>query len=231
MHTGAAGNLYSAQLDAISAFGFRHVLGSSTQKFLATQLHTTGHWQVVALSGTGFHIGGSDCWLWKSGLLNLGAHQSVNGGGQFLMDLDGLHKTFVGGLYITANRNFRCLKLRGIGDIDFDGCVFEGYKDNDAIPGNAIRIESGYITMRAPRFAYAMRAPTAAEHGVIEMTAGRVVIDGGKYEAGSTAYSVPMVYQAGGYLTVRSAMGVGGFTPVVRRVAGTVSVDSSVVLK
>jgi hypothetical protein len=30
---------------------------------------------------------------------------------------------------------------------------------------------------------------------------------------------------------VRSAMGMGGFSPVVRRVGGTVQVDSSVILK
>ena len=144
MHTGARGNLFAAQFDALSAFGFKHVLGSSTQKFLTTQLHLTGHWQVVALSGTGFRLGGSDCWLWKSGLLNLGPHQSSDGDGAYLMDLDSLSKSFVGGLYITADQNYRALLIRGDGDVDIDGGVYEGYKDTEATRGCAIRIEGGY---------------------------------------------------------------------------------------
>lgn len=230
MHTGTTGNLYSAQLDALTVYGFKHVLGSSTQKFLVTQLHITGHWQVLALYGTGFHLGGSDCWLWKAGLLNLGANQSYNGGGAYLMDLDGLSKSFLGGQYITADQNFRALRIRGSGDIDIDGGVYEGFKDTDPTLGTAIRIEGGYTTIRAPRFAYAMRAPLASEHGVIEVTGGRVLIDGAKYEPGATSRTVPFVYVAGGLVMVRSAMGMGGFSPVVRRVGGTVQVDSSVIL-
>ena len=74
-----------------------------------------------------------------------------------------------------------------------------------------------------------MRAPLETEHGVIEVTGGRVVIDGAKYDPGTTPGTVPLVYVSGGNVEVRSVMGIGGFTPVVRRVGGEVRVDSSAI--
>lgn len=226
LYTGTTGNVYSSEFNSLNFYGFKHIAGSPNAKFLNTYTHFTGVWTAVSLSGTGFTLGGSDSFFWTSGSINLGAHQGSNGNGQYLLDLSVQSKAFVGYPYITADQNFRPMRIRG-GDVAVQGGVYEGYKDNDPTLGNLIRIEGGLVTVRDVRLAYGMRNPLASEHGLIEVTGGTVLIDGAKYDRGSTAATVPLVYQSGGFVQVRSAMGF-NFKPTVQSVGGTLEHDSSV---
>ncbi len=143
-----------------------------------------------------------------------------------LVWFDHQSKSFVGGIYDTSDQNARALLVTG-GDLDLDGGVYEGFKDNDPIVGTAIRVNGGFHTFRAQRIAYAGRNPDPDEHGVIDIIDGTVSLEGIKYDRGSTSADYPLINVRAGNVAVRRVMGF-GFQPVVRREGGVVSVDGSV---
>lgn len=224
----AGGNVYSAEFNSLTIYGGKHAFGNPDRKFLNTFCHFTGINTAVAMQGQFGHFGGSDSWFYVGGRINLGAHQGTDFAGKPLLVFNGQSKSYAGGIYDTSDQNARPLVVKG-GDMDFDGGVYEGYKDNDPCMGTAIRVEGGYHSFRAQRFAYVMRNPGADEKGVIDVLSGQVSIDNVKYDRGSTSASVPLVTVRGGHVDVTRAKGF-GFTPVVKREGGSVSVDGSVEL-
>lgn len=193
-------NLYACQFDSLTFYGFKHVMGSTAEKFLGTQVVLSGHWQVLTQWDTQFHIGGSEWSLWEFGYVNIGGGGAVNGAGRYLFDLDGLGKSQAGFIYATCNNGWRGLKIRSAksNGVTLKGGAYEGMNAGAPCDGNVIRVEDGMVTIRDAWVAYAMANPAATEHGVIEVTgSAQVVIDGVKYGRGNLAETVPLVYVSG----------------------------------
>lgn len=191
-------NMYACEFNALTFYGFKHIMGSTAEKFLATQMRLTGHWQAITQWDTQFHLGGSDNDLWKSGYINIGGGGATAGAGKYMIDLNVVGKTNVGWVYATCNNGWRGLRVRGAGSngVQLDGGAYEGMNAATPCDGNVIRVEGGMVSIRDCWVAYAMNAPSS-ENGVIEVTGGEVLIDGVKYGRGNLAETVPLVYASG----------------------------------
>jgi len=223
-----APGLYACQFHSLTHFGFQHVFGQPTNKAAMTQVYLTGHWTTLGFTDTQYTIGGSDNYFWVGGYLNIGG--PVGGAGKQQIIFDGVSKTDVGKVYITAANGWRGIHILGSntsGTLNFFGGEFEGQNAHTPCEGNTIRVEGGSAAFWGTWFAYGMAMPLSSEHGVFEVTGGNVLIDRPTYDRGESSSNVPAIYQSGGVLEVRSAYGLQG-TPGVKSVGGTLTHDSSV---
>ena len=213
-----SGSLYACQFHSLAFDFMRSVFGRKDRKCLMTQVVFSGHWTANNLWDTQFHMGGSDNQLWMGGYINMGPSASgVQTGtyadGDYEIILDGMSKTDIGYVYMTALNGWRGLKI-GSGashGMSFFGGVYEGYNSGATrAPGTVIRIEGGQGTFFGPRVGQAMMTPDAAEGGYIHMTGGEWNFIGPQFYRGSTADTVPAIYQTGGRLMVTGATKLNG---------------------
>ena len=108
-------------------YGGLYMFGNPGEKFLTTQMVFSGHWTVLGYAGTPFTLGGGDCDLWVSGYLNSNSPSS-GGAGKPIVDFNGLGKTNVGYMYLTAEGDWGGLRVSGGADkhVSFYGGSYEG---------------------------------------------------------------------------------------------------------
>lgn len=224
--------MYACEFNNLTFYGFKHVFGRPAAKCLMTQIFFTGHWTTMAIQDTQYTMGGSDNSLWVGGYNNMQASNTVAGADRYMIDFSTMSKTSVGYIYATAENNWRAIKVTGnTQSLNFFGTIFEGRNAATPCVGTVLRIEGGNVNVFGPWLAYAMSAPDAGENGVIQVTGGDVLIDGPMYErATGVPETVPLLYQSGGRVEIRSAKGAGSWSgrPRVTTVGGTLINDSSV---
>ncbi len=213
-----SGSLYACQFHSLAFDFMRSVFGRKDRKCLMTQVVFSGHWTANNLWDTQFHMGGSDNQLWMGGYINMGPSSSglqtgTYADGDYEIIFNGMSKTDVGYIYMSALNGWRGLKV-GSGashGMSFFGGTYEGYNSSSArAPGTVIRIEGGQGTFFGPHVGQAMMSPDAAEGGYIHMTGGEWNFFGPQFYRGSTADTVPAIYQSGGRLMVTGATKLNG---------------------
>lgn len=208
-----SGSLYACQFHSLAFNFMRSVMGRKDRKCLITQVVLSGHWTANNLWDTQFNLGGSDCQLWMGGMINIGPSSSAlqtgtYADGDYEIIFDGLSKTDIGYIYMSALNGWRGIKIGSTAShgMSFFGGTYEGYNSSSSrAPGTVIRIEGGQGTFYGPHVGQAMMSPDAAEGGYIHMTGGEWNFIGPQFYRGSTADTVPAIYQTGGRLMVTGA--------------------------
>lgn len=209
----ATGTMFACGFHNLSFNSFKSVLGSATNAAAFTLCSTTGNWNVTTALGTQINLAGSDNLdLWCSGLLNLGpsGNGTLSGAGGYLMIIQ-TAKSNYGNVYITADDNWRALKLTGTDSFQVGnrlrGFVIEGRNTNDPSPGALISVAGGGWILDGFDLNYAMTSPSTytdrTDRGYIHMTSGTIYIMGGTTDrAAGVAETVPVVFISGGEATV-----------------------------
>ncbi len=208
-----SGSLYACEFHSLAFNFMRSVFGRKDRKCLLTQVVFSGHWTANNLWDTQFYLGGSDNQLWVGGMINIGpssspAQTGTYAGDDYELVFDGLSKTDVGYVYMSALNGWRGLKIGPTANhgLSFFGGTYEGYNSSSSrAPGTVIRIEGGQGTFFGPHVGQAMMSADAAEGGYIHMTGGEWNFIGPQFYRGSTADTVPAIYQEGGRLMVTGA--------------------------
>lgn len=207
------GSLYACEFHSLAFDFMRSVFGRKDRKCLLTQVVFSGHWTANNLWDTQFYLGGSDNQLWVGGMINMGPSASALQTGTYADNdyeilFDTLAKTDVGYIYMTALNGWRGIKVTGTGygSLNFFGGTYEGYNSGSTrAPGTVIRLEGGNGTFYGPHVGQAMMTPDAAEGGYVHMTGGEWNFISPHFYHGSTADTVPAIYQTGGRLMVTGA--------------------------
>lgn len=209
-------NLYSCQFDNLSFMAMRHVFGTATQSVACTGVRFSGFWvvnsfmdQTGSQNPTQFHLTGSDNELWTGGWINIEGSNPGSNSGSWMMILNNLGKTNVGGVYATARYGWRGILVSGNADgLTFYGARAEGRNAGSACHGSVMRIEGGAVTLRDAWIAYGMGDPSSfggGNNGMIQVTGGQVLLDGLRYSrATGVAETVPLVYATGGVVEART---------------------------
>jgi hypothetical protein len=208
-----SGTLYACEFHSLAFNFMRSVFGRKDRKCLCTQVIFSGHWTANNLWDTQFFIGGSDNQFWMGGMINIGPSASglqtgTYADGDYEIMFDTLGKTDIGYIYMSALNGWRGIKVTGsgVGMISFFGGTYEGYNGTTSrAPGTVIRLEGGSGAFYGPHIGQAMMTPDAAEGGYVHMTGGEWSFYGPQFYHGSTADSVPAIYQTGGRLYVTGA--------------------------
>jgi hypothetical protein len=223
------GTMYACQFHALSFNFMRGVFGRKDRKCAITQVVFSGHWTANNLWDTQFYLGGSDNQLWVGGMINIGPSSSplqtgTYADGDYEMIFDGLSKTDIGYIYMSALNGWRGIKIGSTNSwgMSFFGGTYEGYNSSTSrAPGTVIRIEGGQGTFFGSRIGQAMMSPDVAEGGYVHMTAGEWNFVGPQFYRGSTADTVPVIYQTGGRLSVMGATKLGSETWTTRPILQT----------
>lgn len=223
------GTLYACEFFNLTIYGFKYAFGTPAAKCLITQVVFSGHWTVIGSLDTAFTLGGSDCSLWMSGYVNLES-SSAGGAAKYQCIFDSQSKTNVGFMYITSVNGWRGLLCQNnSAGLNFYGGAYEGKATNNLCDGNVIRVTGGTISFICPWIAYGMGAPAGTEHGVVEQTAGDLLIIRPTYGRGNSLEATPFFYQSGGKaqfigVTPDTHDSWSG-TPVLTSVNGTITDD------
>jgi hypothetical protein len=209
---GTSGQFYCLSMRDIFSSGLYSVLGTQANKLLLTAASFTGDWEINNCYTGAFHLGGSDNVFWSDGmLLDSGtaylAAQSATG--QHHLWLDGMDKSTVGPLYITAEGGWGGIRVSGpafnsvttnMGNVSVTGARIEGRNPGAGSDGALVRIDGGGLILRDCHINYGMVAPSSNGHspvdaGIIHHAAGQLLVTGCTYDrANSIAESVPFVY-------------------------------------
>lgn len=185
----ASGTLYASVIRGITAYGMRHVIGTTAAKALFTQVTLDGFWQVVS-GGVAclFHIGGSDNHFWDNGYLNIGGNASGNP--DYLVWLDGIGKTVVGPIYITCGSGYG-LRINGgsEGGVTIRNAVIEGYHSSNPAT-QLVRVDGGSVNLQNLELGWANNA--------IVVNNGRVRVRDTNYYQDSAHQGVALVVRNNG---------------------------------
>lgn len=190
--------LYPSVFHNLSLYGGPYFFGNPGEKFLTTQMVTSGHWTVLGYNDTPFTLGGGDCDLWVAGYLN--SNSSGSGGGKPIVDLQGLGKTNIGFMYLTNEGDWVGLRVSGGSDkgISVFGGAYEGRSQTTLSTRPVIDIQGGSLDFFGPWLAQ-VASGTATANGVIHQSGGTATFHGGTYHRGAaTAATFPLLYQTGG---------------------------------
>lgn len=203
------------------------VLGSPDQKLLITVLNLDGYWNMNNVQHSGLHVGGSDNVFNFSNCL-IDCPPSLHDPDEHLLKFSSLSKTYVSGLYITAERHPGLLVSGGNGLV-ISNSRFEGRNAGAPSHGAVVNISSGGMTFRDCWFAYGMTNP-GSDKGLIHASGGNVHIDGAFTDQASGT-NAPLFYASGGQHRVINAHRDGGAKPVVVQAGSSeIDVDNSVEL-
>jgi len=226
------GTLYACEFKSMTHFGPRNVFGHESGTAKLTQCVFSGHWTVLGMTDTPFHIGGSDNDFWTDGYCNLNGSPTTAGAGKFLFHLENCSKTNIGSMYITCMNGWRGIWLSGSNTytkgLYFSGLRIEGENTGNPNPGRAALLEVGATHWRDLWLAYNMTSPDAGEQGVIEITGGDHRFDGVTWDRGtlpassatvpySASGAVPLFYVSAGTLIVSGISTVDGEVPYAVR--------------
>ena len=235
---------------------FKTVLGSLAQKALITRLIWEGHCTILQSFDTPIHVGGSDAELECK--LNLQGSGATAGGGKYLAWFDTMQKSSVANWYITCVNGWRGIRVSGsllsASGLVFDKMKIEGANTGNPNVGACVLLEGGGTTWRDIWLAWSMTSSTfpvtnaatgISERGVFHVTGGDHIIDGIRYEYGTTTAptattpfgytgangtAIPLVYCSAGTVEIRGVRTTTGVKPfAVQTGTGTVtSPDNSV---
>lgn len=215
----SGGNLYRCSFHSLAFNYMNGVFGTYARSCAMTATTFTGDWSCLNFFDTPFHIGGSDCCLWKDSLLNLGpsgattgAQSGARGVDSYQVIFESLSKTDVGYIFCSPLTNWRGVKVTGAAsELSFFGGTYEGYKpgvqggvDKRAI-GTVMRLEGGVGSFHGTRFGQCMRSPDATEGGYVHITGGEWSFFNPQFYRGDTASTVPCIYQTGGRVAAYGA--------------------------
>ena len=118
-----------------------------------------------------------------------------------------LNKTDIGYLFVNVLNGWRGIKVTGSSsDLGFYGGTYEGQNGTtERAPGTVLRLEGGSGSFHGTHMGQAMSAPDAAEGGYVHITGGEWNFYSPHFYRGSTADTVPCIYQSGGRLLVMGA--------------------------
>lgn len=206
---GGGGNWYQLRMRDIYSSGLKSLVGSLSQKALLTACQFDGDWELNNAYDLHFHAGGSDNTFWPAGGL-VDSNTAYAGSGQPHLWFDGMDKSFVGPLYITAQGDWSAIRVTGNawgassnnegGPLLFSGLRIEGRNENASSFGSLVRVEGGIAFMHGCAVNFAMSDPSNAALGrkdlaVIQHTGGQLVVDTCTYDrAKGVAETVPFVY-------------------------------------
>lgn len=240
------GQFYCLHLRDIATNGLKSVLGSQTTKLLITAALFDGFWNIANSYNGAVHLGGSDNALWlNGGLVDSGTAFNSAGGasGQAHLWLDGLDKTLIGPLYITAEGAWRGIRHDGsavdsgntnAGLVTYMGLRLEGRNPSQPCEGALFKQTGGIAELKSCWIGYGANTPTSTDKGVIHHNSGQLDVNGCTYDAISTAQrtstAAPFLYTAGGAnqdvlvaRTKRASRGSGAWgagRPLVAKLSG-----------
>lgn len=191
-------NSYACQFDNLTFYGCKHAFGSPAEKFLMTQVIFSGHWTNLAFSDTQYTVGGGDCQLWVGGFLNM--NSPAGGAGKPMMVFDGLGKSNIGYMYLTAEGDWVGLRVTGAGDkhLAFFGGVFEGRSQTNVATRPVIDVQGAAPIFYAP-FIGQVDSGSVTVDGCVHQSGGRLVMHDPLYYRGSGEDALfPLLYQTGG---------------------------------
>jgi hypothetical protein len=210
---GGTGNWYCLSMQGIFSSGLKSVIGSQATKALLTAASFTGDWEINNCYNGAFHMGGSDNAFWTDGmLLDSGTAFASSGGagGQAHIWMDGMDKSYVGPLYITAEGVWTAIRHTGNsfnnvsnnqgGPILYHGLRIEGRNEGASAYGRLISVEGGVAIFNACAINFAMSDPSNAgigrtDLGVIMHTGGQLDVTACNYDRANTVgVTVPFVY-------------------------------------
>jgi hypothetical protein len=188
--------LYPSVFHNLSLYGGPYFFGNPAEKFLTTQMYLTGHWTVLGYNNTPFTIGGGDAYF----NMYLNSNSAGAGGGKPIVDLQGVGKTNIQFLYLTAQDDWVGLRNEG-GGLDKStvvfGGVFEGRSQSNLATRPVVRHVSGNLIMKAPFIGQVSSSGSAL--GAVEQQGGNLVIEDPLYYRGAaTTAAFPLLYQTGG---------------------------------
>ncbi len=208
-----SGTWYCLSMRDIFSSGLRTVVGTQATKVLMTAASFTGDWEINNCYNGAFHMGGSDNVFWSDGmLLDSGTAFNTAGSanGQYHIWMDGMEKSDIGPLYITAEGPWNGIRISGPGfnstsnnqggPLVFRGLRLEGRNAGAPCNGSLIRNEGGIVIVRDSWLAYAMGSPATPGHspadaGVVHHASGTLLVSGCTYDrATGVAETVPFVY-------------------------------------
>lgn len=165
---------------------FKGVFGNNTENCFIDLCTFTGPWSMLSPLDTQMRVGGADCIdLWTSGSLNIGGGStgpvSGTGGGRYLLHFSGLSKSNIGNIYCTADNDWRGALFTGSQSSGYglavNGCVFEGRNAATPCNGNLVRVEGGAVDFVNSNVNCGMKAPTAGETALFEVTGADTQVD------------------------------------------------------
>lgn len=211
-HPVVSGTAYAWNFHNLGFQAFKHVLGNATTPVAFTLCSTTGHWNMTTARGTQANIAGSDNDFWVDGTCNIGpsGKGSSSGAGQYLLILQ-TGKSNYGGVYLTADDNWRAVRLQGTMKYQagnrLRGFRIEGRNAGDPSAGALVKVVGGGWYMDGFDLNYAMANPGAyaeVDRGMVHQTGGNLHMQGVTVDrAIGVSESVPAVFVSGGECITR----------------------------
>lgn len=193
------------------ASGMSSIIGSTATKALLTASTFDGYWEINNSYDTFLHAGGSDnSFNWSTCLVDA-APAFAASDGVYHFWADSLDKTNVYNLYITAEAQWRAVKVSGSalnsggtnqGHVMFYGSRLEGRNPSQPSHGSMVSITGGSAAFSGTWAAYGMSAPLGGENGFINHTGGQLTVRDVMYDATTQAQNTntatPFLYTSGG---------------------------------
>lgn len=212
--------VYPSYFSDLTFYGCKHAFGNPTSKYLMTQTIFDGHWTVLGgFADTQFTLGGSDNFL--RCYVNIGT-SSPTGGGKPMWIFDGMSKTDVHYLYVTAEADWagvRVINSSTFG-LKFFGGTYEGRSASNLATRAVFDIQGGNVVIDSPHLGYVSNAGSTL--GVITQSGGQLVLRNPMYLLGTgVPATFPLLYQTGGTAQVERPMSLSGAACRVRWSNGT----------
>jgi hypothetical protein len=212
--------VYPSYFSDLTFYGCKHAFGNPTSKYLMTQTIFDGHWTVLGgFADTQFTLGGSDNFL--KCYVNIGT-SSPTGAGKPMWIFDGMSKTDIHYLYVTAEADWlgvRVINPSNFG-LKFWGGTFEGRAATNLATRPVFDIQGGVTIIDSPHLGYVSN--TGSANGVITQSGGHLILRTPVYLLGSgVPATFPLLYQTGGTAHVERPVSLSGVACRVRWANGT----------
>lgn len=198
------GTLWASTFRNIQVQGLKGVFGNSTSKLLLDLVTIDGTWEILNCFDTYVNIGGGDVRGVFADGGNFGCGSTPDGAGKYQMQIGGFSKGYIGPVYITADNGWRGIKFTGSSAagyaVDMHDAIIEGRNNGSPCNGNLILVTGGAVNIWGGCVNDGMAAPSASEHGLIEVngTDTQVSVFGTAFgQCSAAASTTPVVYASG----------------------------------
>ena len=215
-------NAYACAFQNLTFYGCKHAFGSTSEKFLMTQVVFDGHWTNLSFSDTQYILGGSDNQF--AFYLNMNGPSATSGAGRPMMILDTMGKTDISGyLYLTCENDWIGLQVKGNQStrLNVRGGTFEGRSSSNAATRALVDLQGGVLVMDSPHLGYV--SGSGSTQGAITQSGGILILNSPFYLRGAaTPAAFPLLYQTGGVARISDPIpGTAGEQVRVRWSSGT----------
>jgi len=206
-----SGVLWTSVIENVGFSAFKHVFGTPSKRLALDAVIFRGFWNINNSYDVAVTIGGSDNQLWTDGCLLDTGDPFTSSSVVYHLNLDYMEKTFIGPMYITAERYPAGIRINGAGNqagLTFHGLRIEGRNKTESSYGSVIRIEGGRNVFRDCWIAYAYSdnasSPRSNEGGMVSCLGGETLFDGCTLDK-ATGYSEsdPAFYASGSGTKIR----------------------------